>query len=95
MTTVMSRPVSAPGKSIIERLNFFTALALGVISAIVVWRLTLAFLPQDSEGARLFTREDKITLLSMIAWFVGFMTGIGVKKITPCMPHPIVVQVLS
>jgi cytochrome c oxidase subunit 1 len=77
MTTVMSRPVSAPGKSIIERLNFFTALALGALSAIVVWRLSLALLPQDAESARIFSREDKITLLSMIAWFLGFMTGIG------------------
>ena len=73
----MSKPVSAPGKSIIEKLNFFTALALGAISAIVVWRLALQFLPQDAEEARLFSREDKITLLSMIAWFIGFMTGIG------------------
>jgi len=48
-----------------------------VISAIVVWRLSLAFLPEESESARLFSREDKITLLSMCAWFVGFMTGIG------------------
>ena len=72
----MNETVAAPGKSIIEKLNVFTALALGVLSAIVVWRLSLAFLPEDSE-VRLFTREDKITLLSMCAWFVGFMTGIG------------------
>ena len=64
-------------KALIERLNVFTALALGAIAAIVVWRLALAFLPADSELAPLFTREDKITLLSMIAWFIGFMTGIG------------------
>jgi cytochrome c oxidase subunit 1 len=31
----------------------------------------------DSESAPLFTREDKITLISMISWFVGFMFGIG------------------
>ena len=72
----MNKSVTAPGKSIIEKLNVFTALALGILSAIVVWRLSLAFLPEDSE-VRLFTREDKITLLSMCAWFVGFMTGIG------------------
>jgi cytochrome c oxidase subunit 1 len=76
MTTVLTKPVAAPGKSIIEKLNVFTAFALGAISAIVVWRLALAFLPADTE-VRLFTREDKITLLSMCAWFVGFMTGIG------------------
>jgi cytochrome c oxidase subunit 1 len=64
-------------KALIEQLNVFTAFALGAISAIVVWRLSLALLPADSEFAPLFTREDKITLLSMIAWFVGFMTGIG------------------
>jgi len=67
MKTVMNKSVSAPGKSIIEKLNFFTALALGAISAIVVWRLALQFLPQDVDGARLFSREDKITLLSMTA----------------------------
>jgi cytochrome c oxidase subunit 1 len=77
MTTLTQHKAVAPGKSIIEKLNVFTALALGVVSAIVVWRLALAFLPEDAEGARLFSREDKITLLSMCGWFVGFMTGIG------------------
>ena len=76
MTTLMSKPVSAPGKSVIERLNIVTAVVLGAVSAFVVWRLALQFLPADTE-VRLFTREDKITLLSMVAWFVGFMTGIG------------------
>ena len=77
MTTLINRPTSAHKKALIERLNIFTALALGVISAFVVWRLALQFLPQDSESSPFFNREDKITLLSMIAWFVGFMTGIG------------------
>ena len=80
MTTLTNRPASANAghkKALIERLNFFTALALGAISAIVVWRLALQFLPQDAETAQYFNREDKITLLSMVAWFVGFMTGIG------------------
>jgi len=77
MTTLTHKSVAAPGKSIIEKLNVFTALALGIITAVVVWRLSLAFLPQDAEGATMFTREDKITLLSMCGWFVGFMTGIG------------------
>ena len=66
-----------PKVGIIRHLNVFTAFALGTIAAIVVWRLTLSLLPADSETAPLFTREDKITLLSMIGWFVGFMTGIG------------------
>ena len=79
MTTTMNHPAAAAGKTrtpIIERLNIVTAFALGAISAFVVWRLALQFLPADTE-VRLFTREDKITLLSMVAWFVGFMTGIG------------------
>ncbi len=63
--------MTAPKVGIIRHLNFFTALALGALSAIVVWRLGLSFLPADSEAAPLFTREDKITLLSMIGWFVG------------------------
>ena len=78
MTTMMEHSTSKSGRRpLIERLNVFTAFALGVISAFVVWRLALQFLPADAETAPLFTREDKITLLSMIAWFVGFMTGIG------------------
>jgi cytochrome c oxidase subunit 1 len=80
MTTLLNRPAQSQPhnkKALIERLNLFTALALGAISAFVVWRLSLAFLPADSDAHRLFTREDKITLLSMVAWFVGFMTGIG------------------
>ena len=39
MTTLMSKPVSAPGKSVIERLNIVTAVVLGAVSAFVVWRL--------------------------------------------------------
>ena len=77
MTTLTNRPTSAHKKALIERLNIFTALALGAISAFVVWRLALQFLPQNAETSPFFNREDKITLLSMIAWFVGFMTGIG------------------
>ena len=64
-------------KPLIERLNVFTAFFFGALFAIVAWRLSLTFLPADSESAPRFTREDKITLLSMTAWFVGFMFGIG------------------
>ena len=81
MTTLMDRPAPTSGHSpnvgIIRHLNVFTAFALGALAAIITWRLSLALLPADSESAPLFTREDKITLLSMIAWFVGFMAGIG------------------
>jgi len=81
MTTMMERPTPTSGDSpkvgIIRHLNVFTAFALGALTAIIVWRLSLALLPADSESAPLFTREDKITLLSMIGWFVGFMAGIG------------------
>ena len=81
MTTMMEHPAPTSGNSpkvgIIRHLNVFTAFALGALTAIVVWRLSLAFLPADAESAPLFTREDKITLLSMIGWFIGFMTGIG------------------
>ena len=73
MTTTIDRPASAPGQSrrskpLIERLNVFTALALGAISAVVVWQLALHFLPQIPDGQEYFNREDKITLLSMVAW---------------------------
>jgi len=81
MTTMMEHPTptsgNTPNVGIIRHLNVFTAFALGAISAILVWRLSLSLLPADSESAPLFTREDKITLLSMIGWFVGFMAGIG------------------
>ena len=71
MTTMMEHSTSKSGRRpLIERLNVFTAFALGAISAFVVWKLALQFLPADSEHAPMFTREDKITLLSMIAWFV-------------------------
>ncbi|MSX52160.1 MAG: hypothetical protein F2760_07140, partial [Actinobacteria bacterium] len=82
MTTMMNRPASAPGhsagkKGLIERLNIVTAFALGTVSAVVVWQLALKFMPENAETAFFFNREDKIMLLSLIAWFVGFMTGIG------------------
>ena len=64
-------------KPLIERLNVFTAFFFGALFAIVSWRLALTYLPADSESAPLFTREDKITLISMISWFLGFMFGIG------------------
>ena len=68
---------STKRKPLIERLNVFTAFFFGALFAIVSWRLALTYLPMDSESAPLFTREDKITLISMISWFVGFMFGIG------------------
>ena len=68
---------STQRKPLIERLNVFTAFFFGALFAIVSWRLALTYLPMDSESAPLFTREDKITLISMISWFVGFMFGIG------------------
>ena len=81
MTTMMERATPTSGDNpkvgIIRHLNVFTAFALGALTAIIIWRLSLAYLPADAETAPLFTREDKITLLSMIGWFVGFMTGIG------------------
>ena len=81
MTTTMTHTAPTSGHTpkvgIIRHLNVFTAFALGIITAIVVWRLALAYLPENAETAVLATREDKIALLSMIGWFVGFMTGIG------------------
>jgi cytochrome c oxidase subunit 1 len=68
---------TAVRKPLIERLNVFTAFFFGALFAIVSWRLALTYLPADSESAPMFTREDKITLISMISWFVGFMFGIG------------------
>ena len=76
-TLTMSNSTTARRKPLIERLNVFTAFFFGALFAIVAWRLSLAYLPADSESAPRFTREDKITLLSMTAWFVGFMFGIG------------------
>ena len=69
--------MSSNRKPLIERLNVFTAFFFGALFAVVSWRLALTYLPMDSEHAPLFTREDKITLISMISWFVGFMFGIG------------------
>ncbi|CAB4842442.1 unannotated protein [freshwater metagenome] len=82
MTTMMDRSASAPGhaagkRPLIERLNIVTALVLGTVSAVVVWQLALRFLPETPETSLFFNREDKISLLSLIGWFVGFMTGIG------------------
>ncbi|MEK6649211.1 MAG: cbb3-type cytochrome c oxidase subunit I [Actinomycetota bacterium] len=82
MTTMMERPAAAPGsaapkKALIERLNLFTALGLGVASAVVVWYLAKTFLPQNTEESVIKTREDQVVLLAMIAWFIGFMIGIG------------------
>ena len=69
--------MSTKRKPLIERLNVFTAFFFGALFAFVSWRLALTYLPMDSENAPLFTREDKITLISMISWFIGFMFGIG------------------
>ncbi len=82
MTTLLDHPVSPSSGSqkrrpLIERLNLVTALALGTVSAVVVWQLALRFLPQVPETATYFNREDKISFLSLIAWFIGFMVGIG------------------
>lgn len=82
MTTMMDRPASAPGhsvpkKALIERLNIFTAFGLGIATAVVFWYLARTFLPQNTEGSFIKTREDQVVLLAMIGWFIGFMIGIG------------------
>lgn len=82
MTTMMDRPASTPGhsvpkKALIERLNIFTAFALGIIGAIVFWYLAKVILPANTEESFIKTNEDQYVLFSMIGWFIGFMTGIG------------------
>lgn len=82
MTTMMDRPAATPGhsapkKALIERLNIFTAFALGIIGAIVFYYLAKAILPANTEGSYIKTNNDQYVLFSMIGWFIGFMTGIG------------------
>ncbi len=82
MTTMMDHPASAQGhsapkKALIERLNIFTAFALGIIGAILFWYLAKAILPANTEGSYIKTNQDQYVLLSMIGWFFGFMIGIG------------------
>lgn len=82
MTTMMDHPASAQGhstpkKALIERLNIFTAFALGIIGAILFWYLAKAILPANTEGSYIKTNQDQYVLLAMIGWFFGFMIGIG------------------
>lgn len=82
MTTMMDRPAATPGhsapkKALIERLNIFTAFALGIIGAIVFYYLAKAILPANTEGSYIKTNLDQYVIFSMIGWFIGFMTGIG------------------
>ena len=50
MTTTMTHTAPTSGHTpkvgIIRHLNVFTAFALGIITAFVVWRLALAYLPE-------------------------------------------------
>ena len=82
MTTVLDHPASAPGyaptkRALIERLNIFTAFALGIVSAIVFWYLARTFLPNNTDESFIKTRLDAVTIIAMLGWFFGFMTGIG------------------
>ena len=82
MTTLTNRPASAPGssapkKALMERLNVFTAFGLGIIMAVVFWYAAKALLPANTDGSFIKTNRDQWVLLSMIGWFIGFMTGIG------------------
>jgi cytochrome c oxidase subunit 1 len=82
MTTMMEHSAAAPGhsvprKALIERLNIFTAFALGIIGAIVFWYLAKAILPPNTDHSYIKTNQDQYVLFSMIGWLIGFMTGIG------------------
>ncbi len=82
MTTMMDRPAATPGhsapkKALIERLNIFTAFALGIIGAIVFHYLAKAILPANTDGSYIKTNHDQYVIFAMIGWFIGFMTGIG------------------
>ena len=83
MTTTMNHPAAAAGKSrtpIIERLNIVTAFALGAISAFVVWRLALQFLPAD-------TAVDEIECILCRQIPEKVFIGIGRVIEMAIMPH--------
>ena len=82
MTTMMDRSTPASGratpkKAMIERLNIFTAIGLGIVMAILFWYLARTFMPQNTAGSYMKTRLDGVILIGMIGWFIGFMVGIG------------------
>jgi len=76
MTTTLEHltPVGADpaGGGLHRRLNFFTALIFGGLSAFIAWALSHHFLNSDGSGF-----SDQVTVLASIGWVLGFELGIG------------------
>jgi len=73
MTTTIRKHARNKVGGIMPRLNIFTGLLAGVISAYIVWKLSNAFLPGDDSP----TRNNLAITVALFGWSIGFMIGIG------------------
>lgn len=74
MTTFANRTQTAPkpGRSLITKLNMGTGLVVGIVSAEVMYWLSKSWF-DINEAVEI----NKILTLSMFAWCIGFLVGIG------------------
>ena len=69
---VGSHPIPNPSKSLITKLNMGTGTVVGAIFAVVVY-----FWLRSGEDMSVPQNDNRVLLISMFAWSVGFLVGIG------------------
>ena len=69
---VGSHPIPNPSKSLITNLNMGTGTVVGAIFAVVVY-----FWLRSGEDMSVPQNDNRVLLISMFAWSVGFLVGIG------------------
>ena len=69
---VGSHPIPNPSKSLITKLNMGTGTVVGAIFAVVVY-----FCLRSGEDMSVPQNDNRVLLISMFAWSVGFLVGIG------------------
>src|SRR5215469_4059831 len=78
MTDTTSAPaavVAAPPGGFIRRLNLLTGVLGGLLLGAVAWGIAYATLRHgDNNGS---FGSDRVILLTMVGWVIGFMIGIG------------------
>lgn len=74
MSTAHAEPLTASpvtGGGLMRRLNLVTAIAAGLVLAVIGWWISKSFLEEDDFG------PDQVTVITMTCWTIGFMAGIG------------------
>ena len=74
--TTSARPIPNPAKSLITKLNMGTGLIVGIIFALVTFKLIRSYNP-DFDPTQDINNHNQALIAAMLMWSIGFLIGIG------------------